>query len=200
MGLLEEAMKSTVRQEIMDAVAGYEDKLRDQWLFDYSTQVSLTASQIWWATDVEIAFERFEEGFENALKDYNRKQVIIEYEVTNYYILYNILYFIIFNQYIVTRLNEFKIVFFPFKTNLLVILKFLKRNICLEVQASQICKSSFLSSGIFPILNVILLLIKIICQCSFSHTLQLYNHSIKNTSVYNIYIIDLRIGLFQSRS
>ncbi|XP_072288151.1 dynein axonemal heavy chain 11-like, partial [Pyxicephalus adspersus] len=73
--LLEEAMKSTVRQEIMDAVAGYEDKLRDQWLFDYSAQVALTASQIWWATDVEIAFKRFEEGFENALKDYNRKQI-----------------------------------------------------------------------------------------------------------------------------
>ncbi|XP_068101608.1 dynein axonemal heavy chain 11-like isoform X2 [Hyperolius riggenbachi] len=75
LGLLEESMKSTVRQEIMDAVAGYEDKLRDQWLFDYPAQVALAASQIWWATDVEIAFERFEEGFENALKDYNRKQI-----------------------------------------------------------------------------------------------------------------------------
>ncbi|KAM3917468.1 dynein axonemal heavy chain 11-like [Leptodactylus fuscus] len=73
--LLEDTMKSTVHQEIMDAVAAYEDKLRDQWLFDYSAQVSLTASQIWWATDVEIVFQRLEEGFENALKDYNRKQI-----------------------------------------------------------------------------------------------------------------------------
>ncbi|XP_071977799.1 dynein axonemal heavy chain 11-like isoform X1 [Engystomops pustulosus] len=73
--LLEETMKSTVQQEIMEAVAAYEDKLRDQWLFDYSAQVSLTASQIWWATDVEIVFQRLEEGFENALKDYNRKQI-----------------------------------------------------------------------------------------------------------------------------
>lgn len=38
-------------------------------------QVGLTGSQVWWATDVSIAFERVEEGFETALKDYNKKQV-----------------------------------------------------------------------------------------------------------------------------
>ncbi|KAI2663319.1 Dynein axonemal heavy chain 11 [Labeo rohita] len=72
---LEKAMRSTVRQEISEAVAAYEDKPRDQWLFDYPAQVALTGSQIWWATDVGIAFERVEEGFETALKDYNRKQI-----------------------------------------------------------------------------------------------------------------------------
>ncbi|KAM4626866.1 dynein axonemal heavy chain 11-like [Discoglossus pictus] len=72
---LENTMKSTVQQEIMEAVTGYEDKPRDQWMFDYSAQVALTCSQIWWATDVEIVFERLEEGFESALKDYNRKQI-----------------------------------------------------------------------------------------------------------------------------
>ncbi|KAM4697873.1 dynein axonemal heavy chain 11-like [Rhinophrynus dorsalis] len=72
---LEETMRSTVQQEIMEAVVGYEDKPRDQWMFDYSAQVALTGSQIWWATDVEIVFERLEEGFETALKDYNRKQI-----------------------------------------------------------------------------------------------------------------------------
>ncbi|GAA6082719.1 dynein axonemal heavy chain 11, partial [Tachysurus ichikawai] len=71
---LELAMRSTVRQEISEAVAAYEDKPRDQWLFDYPAQVVLTASQIWWAMDVGIAFERMEEGFETALKDYNKKQ------------------------------------------------------------------------------------------------------------------------------
>ncbi|TRY96398.1 hypothetical protein DNTS_010073 [Danionella cerebrum] len=72
---LEKAMRSTVRQEISEAVAAYEDKPRDQWLFDYPAQVALTGSQIWWATDVGIAFDRVEEGFETALKDYNRKQI-----------------------------------------------------------------------------------------------------------------------------
>ncbi|XP_075466168.1 dynein axonemal heavy chain 11-like [Ascaphus truei] len=75
LGHLEDTMRSTVQREIMEAVAGYEDKPRDQWLFDYSAQVALTGSQIWWATDVEIVFDRLEEGFETALKDYNRKQI-----------------------------------------------------------------------------------------------------------------------------
>ncbi|XP_043931285.1 dynein axonemal heavy chain 11-like [Protopterus annectens] len=75
LSLLEETMRAAVREEIMDAVAAYEDKPRDQWLFDYPAQVALTGSQIWWATDVGITFVRLEEGFENALKDYNRKQI-----------------------------------------------------------------------------------------------------------------------------
>ncbi|KAG9277586.1 dynein heavy chain 11, axonemal-like [Astyanax mexicanus] len=75
LGGLELAMRSTVRHEISEAVSAYEDKPRDQWLLDYPAQVALTGSQIWWATDVGIAFERVEEGFETALKDYNKKQV-----------------------------------------------------------------------------------------------------------------------------
>lgn len=38
---LEKSMRSTVRQEISEAVAAYEDKPRDQWLFDYPAQVCL---------------------------------------------------------------------------------------------------------------------------------------------------------------
>ncbi|MGH0120379.1 UNVERIFIED_CONTAM: hypothetical protein FKN15_039182 [Acipenser sinensis] len=72
---LEETMRSTVRKEIMEAVAGYEDKPQDQWLFDYPAQMALTGSQIWWATDVGIALERLEDGFETALKDYSHKQI-----------------------------------------------------------------------------------------------------------------------------
>ncbi|KAK2822251.1 hypothetical protein Q5P01_022316 [Channa striata] len=75
LGTLESTMRCTVRKEIQEAVAAYEDKPRDQWLFDYPAQVGLTGSQVWWATDVGIAFERVEEGFETALKDYNRKQI-----------------------------------------------------------------------------------------------------------------------------
>uniref|UniRef100_G3PRS5 Dynein axonemal heavy chain 11 n=1 Tax=Gasterosteus aculeatus TaxID=69293 RepID=G3PRS5_GASAC len=72
---LENTMRCTVRKEIQEAVAAYEDKPREQWLFDYPAQVGLTGTQVWWATDVGIAFERVEEGFETALKDYNRKQI-----------------------------------------------------------------------------------------------------------------------------
>ncbi|XP_037537274.1 dynein heavy chain 11, axonemal [Nematolebias whitei] len=75
LGAIEHTMRCTVQKEIQEAVAAYEDKPRDQWLFDYPAQVSLTGSQVWWATDVGIAFARVEEGFETALKDYNRKQI-----------------------------------------------------------------------------------------------------------------------------
>ena len=70
-------MHMTVKKKIMEAVAAYEDKPRDQWLFEYPAQVALTSSQIWWVTDVRIAFGRLEEGFETALKDYNRKQASV---------------------------------------------------------------------------------------------------------------------------
>ena len=35
-----------------DAVAAYEEKARDLWLFDYPAQVSLCGTQIWWTTEV----------------------------------------------------------------------------------------------------------------------------------------------------
>uniref|UniRef100_A0A6I8PBB0 Dynein axonemal heavy chain 17 n=1 Tax=Ornithorhynchus anatinus TaxID=9258 RepID=A0A6I8PBB0_ORNAN len=70
-----EHMKATVRHELEEGVTAYEEKPRDQWLFDYPAQVTLTCSQIWWSTEVGIAFARMEEGYENAMKDYWRKQV-----------------------------------------------------------------------------------------------------------------------------
>ncbi|XP_039595259.1 dynein heavy chain 9, axonemal [Polypterus senegalus] len=70
-----EAMKATVRHEMTEAVIAYEEKPRDQWLFDYPAQVALTCTQIWWTTEVGIAFARLEEGYENAMKEYYKKQV-----------------------------------------------------------------------------------------------------------------------------
>uniref|UniRef100_A0A4X2M2C5 AAA+ ATPase domain-containing protein n=1 Tax=Vombatus ursinus TaxID=29139 RepID=A0A4X2M2C5_VOMUR len=72
---LEEAMQETVRCYITDATAAFEEKPREQWILDFPAQVALTSSQIWWTTDVGIAFSRLEEGYETALKDYNKKQI-----------------------------------------------------------------------------------------------------------------------------
>nr|XP_056713421.1 dynein axonemal heavy chain 11 [Euleptes europaea] len=72
---LEEIMCETIRYHIIEAVGLYEEKPREQWIFDYPAQVALTGSQIWWTTDVGIAFSRLEEGYETALKDYNKKQI-----------------------------------------------------------------------------------------------------------------------------
>ncbi|XP_004857611.1 dynein heavy chain 9, axonemal isoform X1 [Heterocephalus glaber] len=68
-------MKATVRHEMTEGVTVYEEKPREQWLFDYPAQVALTCTQIWWTTEVGIAFARLEEGYENAMKDYYKKQV-----------------------------------------------------------------------------------------------------------------------------
>ncbi|GCB69230.1 hypothetical protein scyTo_0001016 [Scyliorhinus torazame] len=42
---------------------------------DCSGQVALSCTQIWWTTEVGISFARLEEGYENAMKDYYKKQV-----------------------------------------------------------------------------------------------------------------------------
>ncbi|XP_076154706.1 dynein axonemal heavy chain 17-like isoform X2 [Alosa pseudoharengus] len=68
-------MVETLRAEFGEAVQTYEEKAREQWLFDYPAQVALATTQIWWTTEVGIAFARQEEGYENAIKDYFKKQI-----------------------------------------------------------------------------------------------------------------------------
>ncbi|KAG8514707.1 Dynein heavy chain 11, axonemal, partial [Galemys pyrenaicus] len=72
---LERTMQETVRHAITEALAAYEEKPRELWIFDFPAQVALTSSQIWWTTDVGIAFSRLEEGYETALRDFHKKQV-----------------------------------------------------------------------------------------------------------------------------
>ncbi|KAG7460463.1 dynein heavy chain 11, axonemal-like isoform X1, partial [Solea senegalensis] len=72
---LEESMKDNVRCHLSEAVSVYEDKPREQWILDFPAQVALTGSQIWWSNDMELVFKRLEEGYDSALKDYNKKQV-----------------------------------------------------------------------------------------------------------------------------
>jgi len=68
-------MVDTVRNNIAAALVTYEEKKRDLWVFDNAAQVTLVGTQVWWATEVNLAFGRLEEGFETAMKDYNKKQV-----------------------------------------------------------------------------------------------------------------------------
>ncbi|CAF0885207.1 unnamed protein product, partial [Didymodactylos carnosus] len=65
----------TVRYHLTEAVQAYEEKPREQWIMDFPAQVALTGSQIWWTVEVNASFAKLEEGYENALKDYYRKQV-----------------------------------------------------------------------------------------------------------------------------
>ncbi|XP_052825334.1 dynein beta chain, ciliary isoform X1 [Octopus bimaculoides] len=68
-------MRNTVRFQMTIAVAEYEEKPRESWIFDFPAQVALCGTQIWWTSDVNMAFVRLEEGYENAMKDYFKKQV-----------------------------------------------------------------------------------------------------------------------------
>ncbi|XP_034948410.1 dynein beta chain, ciliary-like [Chelonus insularis] len=70
-----DAMRRSVRYHFSQAVASYDEKPREQWILDYEAQPALCGTQIWWTAEVNMAFARLEEGFENALKDYQKKQV-----------------------------------------------------------------------------------------------------------------------------
>ncbi|XP_066247509.1 dynein beta chain, ciliary [Euwallacea similis] len=72
---IQSSMRATIRYNIGEGVFSYEEKPRDQWLFDFPAQVSLCGTQIWWTTEVNTAFTRLEEGYDNALRDYYKKQV-----------------------------------------------------------------------------------------------------------------------------
>lgn len=68
-------MRKTLHNLFGEAVVTYEDKPRDQWIFDFPAQPALIGTQIWWTTETNVALAKLEEGYENALKDYNKKQI-----------------------------------------------------------------------------------------------------------------------------
>lgn len=70
-----DAMRRTVRYRLSQAVVSYDEKPRELWIMDYEAQPALCGTQIWWTSEVNMAFVRLEEGFENALKDYQKKQI-----------------------------------------------------------------------------------------------------------------------------
>lgn len=72
---MEAAHKATVRYYFAESINAYDTLPREQWAMNYPAQVSLCGTQIFWSSEVNIAFARLEEGYENALKDYYRKQV-----------------------------------------------------------------------------------------------------------------------------
>ncbi|GAB0093903.1 hypothetical protein DMENIID0001_090950 [Sergentomyia squamirostris] len=70
-----ETMRRTLHGLFEAAVAAYEKKPRHQWIFNWPAQTALCGTQIWWTTDVNVAFEMMEEGYETSLREYLKKQV-----------------------------------------------------------------------------------------------------------------------------
>lgn len=55
-------MRYTLRDIFEHSVKSYEDKPRDEWVFDWPAQPALVGTQIWWTTETNQAFEKLEEG------------------------------------------------------------------------------------------------------------------------------------------
>lgn len=72
---LTDIMRTSGRQYFYKAVKSYDEKPRRMWIFDYPAQAALCGIQIWWTSETNDALAHLELGHENALKDYNKKQV-----------------------------------------------------------------------------------------------------------------------------
>jgi len=72
---LDAAIKTSLRHILAKSIQTYEEKPREKWLLDYPSQIVLVACQIYWTQEVNIAFEQLEENNENAMRDYNKKQI-----------------------------------------------------------------------------------------------------------------------------
>lgn len=57
-----DCMRYTLRDIFDNAVNTYEEKPRDEWVFDWPAQPALVGTQIWWTTETNQAFEKLEEG------------------------------------------------------------------------------------------------------------------------------------------
>lgn len=69
-------MRKTLHDLFMKSVVAYEDKSREIWVFDWPAQPALCTTQIWWTTEVNNSFAKLEEGYENSLRDYQKKQIM----------------------------------------------------------------------------------------------------------------------------
>lgn len=70
-----DCMRQTLNYLFAKAIDAYEDKPRDSWVFDWPAQVALCTTQIFWSIEINEIFRKIDEGYENALKDYQRKQI-----------------------------------------------------------------------------------------------------------------------------
>jgi len=63
-----------ITRVMADAVSVAEDKPRHEFMYDWPAQITCSALRIIYTEEVNIAFEQLEEGNENSLKEYNKKQ------------------------------------------------------------------------------------------------------------------------------
>lgn len=69
-------IRDSLNYVLEQSVNSYVEKNREAWLLDFPAQIVLLTTQIFWSSEVNAAFEVLEEGNENAIKDYNKKQIL----------------------------------------------------------------------------------------------------------------------------
>ncbi|XP_073817377.1 dynein beta chain, ciliary-like [Musca autumnalis] len=69
-------MRHTLHELFSKALQVQTEKSRDKWLNDWPAQVALCCSQISWTADVNRAFAWMEEGYEAAMKDLHKNQIV----------------------------------------------------------------------------------------------------------------------------
>lgn len=68
-------MRYTLNRLFAQSIESYEEKARDSWIFDWPAQVALCISQIYWSIEIAEIFMKIEDGYENEMKNYQRKQI-----------------------------------------------------------------------------------------------------------------------------
>lgn len=71
-----DVMRYTLNRLFAQSIDAYEEKPRDVWVFDWPAQVALCITQIWWSIEINEVFRKVEEGYDSAMKDYQRKQIM----------------------------------------------------------------------------------------------------------------------------
>ena len=72
---LAQKLKEVILFYMQEAIKSYEENQKELWLSDYPAQVAIIANQIAWSTEVEMAFLRYSQGYENSLKLYQKKKI-----------------------------------------------------------------------------------------------------------------------------
>ncbi|CBZ32638.1 dynein heavy chain, putative [Leishmania donovani] len=71
---LVQCMKRSMKVHIREANAGYLEKPRNEWIYQYPCQAVIVASRIWFTTEVHQAFTQIEEGNDMGMKDLLKSQ------------------------------------------------------------------------------------------------------------------------------
>ena len=61
-------MRGELREITDRSVKAYPTKARDEWIFDWPSQIILVVNQIYWCLEVEEAFQKLEKGQKDAMR------------------------------------------------------------------------------------------------------------------------------------